>query len=263
MGQVDGKVALVSGGASGIGRAACETLAREGAAVIVADVDDGMSAEVVAGIAKAGGRAKAVHLDVTEEAQWEAAVKATLDAFGRLDVLVNNAGICVNCPITDMTLAEWRRQQAVNVDGVFLGTKHAIPAMRQGGGGAIVNISSVAGLVGSSAGLAAYTATKGAVRLFTKSTALECAANGDAIRCNSVHPGIIITPLWGKMFPDDPSFQMGSNDLDPAKRMKRNIPVGRSGSAQDIANGILFLSSDASSYMNGSELVIDGGVTAA
>ncbi|MFN4087770.1 MAG: SDR family NAD(P)-dependent oxidoreductase [Alphaproteobacteria bacterium] len=263
MGQVDGKVALVSGGASGIGQATCEILAREGAAVVVADVDDAGAAKVADGIAKAGGRAKAVHLDVTDEQQWVDAVGATLDAFGRLDVLVNNAGICVNCPITEMSLAEWRRQQAINVDGVFLGTKHAIPAMRRGGRGVIINISSVAGLVGSSAGLAAYTATKGAVRLFTKSTALECAANGDDIRCNSVHPGIIITPLWGKMFPDDPSFQMGSNDLDPAKRMKRNIPVGRSGSPQDIANGILFLSSDASSYMNGAELVIDGGVTAA
>src|SRR3546814_1249892 len=123
MGQVEGEVALVSGGASGIGRAACETLAREGAAVVVADVDDAESDRLVAEISKAGGRGRAVHLDVTEEQQWIDAVRLTLDAFGRLDVLVNNAGICVNCPITEMTLAEWRRQQAVNVDGVFLGTK--------------------------------------------------------------------------------------------------------------------------------------------
>ena len=262
MGQVSGKVALVTGGASGIGRACCETLAREGASVVVSDVDDDEGEQLVRRIEQAGGRAGFRHLDVTDEESWRQALAWTADAFGRLDVLVNNAGIALCIPITEMSLADWRRQQAINVEGVFLGTKHAIPLMQRSGGGSIINISSIAGLTGSASGLSAYTATKGAVRLFTKSTALECARNGTGIRANSVHPGIVLTPLWGKMFPDDPAFRAGSNEMDPATRMNRNVPIGRSATPQDVANGVLFLASDASSYMTGSELVIDGGITA-
>lgn len=263
MGQVDGKIALVTGGASGIGRACCETLAREGATVIVADVDDALGEALAGAIAAAGQRAEYRHLDVTSEEDWRSAIAWVMERHGRLDVLVNNAGIALCVPITEMSLADFRRQQAINVDGVFLGTKHAIPAMRASGGGSIVNMSSVAGITGNSVGLAAYSATKGAVRLFTKSSALECAKAGTNIRVNSVHPGIVVTPLWGKMFPGDPAFQPGANDIDPAARMNRQIPIGRSATPQDIANGVLYLASDASSYMTGSELVIDGGITAA
>lgn len=263
MGQVEGKVALVTGGASGIGRACCEVLVREGATVVVADIDDAAGEDLAAALGRSGGRAFYQRLDVTDEAAWRDAIDRTVETCGRLDVLVNNAGIALCVPITEMSLEDWRRQQAINVDGVFLGTKHAIPAMRRSGGGSIVNMSSVAGITGNSVGLSAYSATKGAVRLFTKSAALECARNGDRIRVNSVHPGIVVTPLWSKMFPDDPAFRPDANDIDPAKRMNRQIPIGRSATPEDIANGVLFLASDASAYMTGAELVIDGGVTAA
>ena len=263
MAQVSGKVALVTGGASGIGRACCEILAREEATVIVGDVDDALGGQLAARLEGAGGRAAYRHLDVTSEAAWRTGIAWLFETYARLDVLVNNAGIAIRAAITDMTIEDWRRQQAINVDGVFLGTKHSIPLMRASGGGSIINISSVAGITGNSVGLSAYSATKGAVRLFTKSTALECAKNGFNIRANSVHPGIVITPLWGKMFPDDPAFQPGANDIDPASRMNRQIPINRSATPEDIANGVLFLASDASSYMTGSELVIDGGITAA
>jgi NAD(P)-dependent dehydrogenase (short-subunit alcohol dehydrogenase family) len=198
-GQVEGKVALVTGGASGIGEAVSELLAREGASVAVTDVDDLKGPGVVAGIKKAGGEAIFIHQDVTSEARWIEVVAEVMKRYGRLDILVSNAGIGISVPsITEMTLEDWRRQNAINLDGVFLSVKHCLPAMRKTGGGSVIMMSSLAGLRGAP-GLAAYSATKGGVRLFAKSIAMECAAAGDGIRVNSVHPGIIDTPIWGKI----------------------------------------------------------------
>jgi NAD(P)-dependent dehydrogenase (short-subunit alcohol dehydrogenase family) len=254
-GRVDGKVALVTGGASGIGRGCAERLAAEGAVVVVTDVQDPKGAEVVEGIAKTGGRADYLRHDVTDEQAWVEVVAKVKAAHGRLDILVNNAGIGLGGSILEMTLADWRRQTAVNLDGVFLGVKHAIPLMREGGGGSIINMSSVAGLKGAPT-LAGYCATKGGVRLFTKAVALECAAARDGVRVNSVHPGIIETPIWLTVAPT------GTNappDLDAASQIA--VPLGVKGYPEDIANGVLWLASDESRYVTGAELVIDGGLT--
>ena len=258
-GRVDGKVALVTGGSSGIGRGCSEKLAAEGAFVVVTDIQDAMGADVVAGIKAAGGRAEYLHHDVTEEGQWEAVVDKVRERHGRLDFLVNNAGIGIGGSILTMTLADWRRQTAINLDGVFLGTKHSIPLMRASGdGGSIVNISSVAGLKGS-ASLAGYCATKGGVRLFTKSVAMECANAKDGIRVNSVHPGLIETPIWITV---GQAVNPGANeapDLDAMSALA--VPLGVKGLPEDIANGVLWLCSSESRYVTGQELVIDGGLT--
>lgn len=251
MGQLDGKVGIVTGAASGIGAATARVLAREGAKLILTDLDDAAGEALASEIA-----AVYRHHDVTDETGWSSVIAAA-EALGRLDILVANAGIGIMGPAIAMSLADWRRQMAINVDGVFLTVKYGIPAMRRAGnGGSIVMLSSVAGLRGS-AGLAGYSATKGAVRLFAKSMALECAQARDGIRVNSVHPGIIATPIWSKLPPD------GANaGLDPCRIAEATVPIGKAGEAEDIANGILFLASDASSHMTGSELVIDGGITA-
>src|SRR5882724_4361002 len=192
-GQVQGKVALVTGGASGIGAAVAELLAHEGASVVVTDIDELRGPEVVAGIGKAGHEAILLHQDVTSEARWAEVVADIEKRFGRLDILVSNAGIGITVPsIVDMSLDDWRRQTAINLDGVFLSVKHCLPAMRRSGGGSIILMSSLAGLRGA-ANLAGYCATKGGVRLFAKAIAMECASAGDGIRVNSVHPGIIDT----------------------------------------------------------------------
>jgi NAD(P)-dependent dehydrogenase (short-subunit alcohol dehydrogenase family) len=254
-GRVQGKVALVTGGASGIGRGCAERLAAEGATVVITDLQDAKGAEVVDGIAKAGGRADYLHHDVTDEQAWADVIGQVKAKHGRLDILVNNAGIGLGGSIIDMTLADWRRQTAVNLDGVFLGVKHVIPLMRQGGGGSIVNMSSVAGLKGAPT-LAGYCATKGGVRLFTKAVAMECANAKDGIRVNSVHPGIIETPIWLTVAPT------GTNeapDLDALSQMA--VPLGMKGVPEDIANGVLWLASDESRYVTGAELVIDGGLS--
>ena len=188
MGQVEGKVAIVTGGASGIGAACAATLAREGAKVVITDLDDAGSRSVVDRIAGAGGEAICLHQDVSLEESWPGVIEATAQRFGRLDVMVANAGIGILCKAIEMSLADWRRQTAVNLDGVFLSVKYAVPAMRRAGGGSIIITSSVAGLRGS-AGLAGYCATKGGVRLFAKAVAMECASEGDGIRINTVHPG--------------------------------------------------------------------------
>ena len=250
MGRLDGKVALISGGARGQGAAEARLFAGEGASVVLGDVLDDEGKKVEAEIQEAGGEAIFVHLDVTREADWRAAVENAVSRYGKLDILVNNAGIVIRKAIEDTTEEEWDRVMGVNAKGVFLGTKHAIPAMRNAGGGSIVNISSTAGLVGSALGLAAYSATKGAVRLFTKSTAIQHARDG--IRCNSVHPGPIDTPMLR-------SAVEGAEQLE--ERMNR-VPLGRIGTTEDIAYGVLYLASDESSFVTGSELVIDGGGTA-
>ncbi len=250
MGQLDGKVGIITGAASGIGAACARVLSREGAKLLLTDLDDAAGQRLSDAT---GGLYR--HHDVTDEAGWPDVVAAAEQHFGRLDILVANAGIGIMGPAIDMSLTDWRRQMAVNVDGVFLSVKYCIPAMRRSGGGSIIMLSSVAGLRGS-AGLAGYSATKGAVRLFAKSMALECAQERDGIRVNSVHPGIIDTPIWTKLPP-------GANArLDPDKIAEMTVPLGKAGQAEDVANGILFLASDASSHITGSELVIDGGMTA-
>jgi NAD(P)-dependent dehydrogenase (short-subunit alcohol dehydrogenase family) len=261
-GQVEGKVALITGGASGIGAACAELLAREGAAVAVTDVDELRGPEVVAGIKKAGHQAHFLRQDVTSESRWVEVVTEVEERFGRLDILVSNAGIGIAVPsIVEMTLADWRRQTAINLDGVFLSVKHCLPAMRRsGGGGSIIMMSSLAGLRGA-AGLSGYCATKGGVRLFAKAIAMECASAGDGIRVNSVHPGIIDTPIWGKI-PTEATGSSRNAPIDPEERAKLATPLGRAGHASEIAQGVLYLASDASSYLTGTELVIDGGMYA-
>ena len=250
MGRLDGKVALISGGARGQGAAEARLFTQEGAKVVFGDVLDEQGKMVEAEILELGGEATYVHLDVTQEAGWVSAVEAAVSRYGKLDVLVNNAGITIRKSIEETTEEDWDRIMAINAKGVFLGTKHAIPAMRSSGGGSIINISSTAGLVGSSTTGASYTATKGAVRLLTKSTAIQYAKEG--IRCNSVHPGLLETPMTEGILADPETRDMRT----------RRIPLGRIGTAEDIAYGVLYLASDESSFVTGSELVIDGGATA-
>jgi NAD(P)-dependent dehydrogenase (short-subunit alcohol dehydrogenase family) len=260
-GQVSGKVALVTGGASGIGAAACELLAREGASVAVTDIDELGGPELVARITKAGGEAMFLHQDVTSEERWIEVVAEVVKRYGRLDILVSNAGIAIGVPsITQMSLEDWRRQTAINLDGVFLSVKHCLPAMRKGGGGSIILMSSLAGLRGAQS-LAGYCATKGGVRLFAKAIAMECASFGDGVRVNSVHPGIIDTPIWGKI-PAGAGGHGQNAPIDPDERARMATPFGRAGEAADIAKGVLYLASDASNYVTGTELVIDGGMNA-
>ena len=260
MGRIEGKVALVTGGSSGIGAGCAETLAREGAVVVITDIQDLKGEEMVAAIKKAGGKARFLHHDVTSEAAWEGVIADVEKTEGRLDILVNNAGIGLGSPsITTMSLEDWRRQQAINVEGVFLGIKHSLPLMRKAGhGGSIINMSSVAGLKGSPT-LAAYCATKGAVRLFTKSIAMECANMKDGIRVNSVHPGIIETPIWLGIAGISNPETNAPPDLDAMSAMA--VPLGVKGLPSDIANGVLWLASDESRYVTGAELVIDGGLS--
>lgn len=253
-GRVDGKVALVTGAASGIGRACAERLAAEGATVVLTDVQDHLGEEAARAI---GAKASYLHHDVTSEDAWIAVVAEVKARHGRLDILVNNAGIGLGGPVLEMSLADFRRQTAVNVDGVFLGVKHGVPLMREGGGGSVVNMSSVAGLKGAP-NLAGYCATKGAVRLFTKAVALECAAARDGVRVNSVHPGIIKTPIWTTVV-GGPAGTNAPPDLDAMSALA--VPLGVKGAPTDIAEGVLWLASDESRYVTGAELVIDGGLS--
>ena len=260
-GQVQGKVALVTGGASGIGEAVAELLAREGASVVVTDIDELRGPELVARIRKAGHEAVFLDHDVTSEPRWVEVVAEIMKRYGRLDILVSNAGIGIAVPsITEMSLEDWRRQTAINLDGVFLSVKHCLPAMRKTGGGSVIMMSSLAGLRGA-AGLSGYCATKGGVRLFAKAIAMECASFGDGIRVNSVHPGIIDTPIWGKI-PTEAAGGGRNAPIDPEERAKAVTPLARAGHASEIASGVLYLASDASAYVTGTELVIDGGMYA-
>jgi len=257
--RVKGRIALVTGGASGIGRGCAERLAEEGAHVVITDIQDEMGAEVVSAIQTAGGSAEYLHHDVTSEDEWVAVISNVADRHGALHILVNNAGIGIASSIFEMSLADWQRQQAINLDGVFLGVKHGIPLIRDSGGGSVINISSVAGIKGAPS-LAAYNATKGGVRLFTKGVALECAQKRWKVRVNSVHPGTIDTPIWTKVDPSQ--FAEGANEIDLEQMAAAGVPTGEVGTPQDIANGVLFLASDESSYMTGAELVIDAGMCA-
>ncbi len=246
MGRLDGKVALISGGARGQGAVEAALFAQEGAKVLFGDVLDAAGKRVETEIRQAGGEATYLHLDVTQEADWQEAVERAVSTYGKLDILVNNAGILRRESIEETSKELWDTVLAVNATGVFLGTKHAIPAMRQAGGGSIVNISSVSGMV--ALGAPAYNASKGAVRVFTKVTAIHHAK--DNIRCNSIHPGPIDTPM--------------TQTSDAARREKiiADVPLGRYGTSEDIAYGVLYLASDEAAFMTGAELVIDGGYTA-
>jgi NAD(P)-dependent dehydrogenase (short-subunit alcohol dehydrogenase family) len=250
MGRLDGKVALISGGAKGQGATEARMFVREGASVVFGDILDDEGKKLEAELRAAGGQATYVHLNVTRADDWRAAVATTVQAYGKLNVLVNNAGILFRASIEDTKEEDWDRIMAINVKGVFLGTRAVIPAMRQAGGGSIINISSVAGLVGSPQNTAAYSATKGAVRIFTKSTAIQHAK--DKIRANSVHPGPIETDMIKDVLANQPAWEA---------RLRR-LPMQRAGKPEDVAYGVIYLASDESSYVTGSELVIDGGCTA-
>ena len=251
MARLEGKVALISGGARGQGAIEARMFAEEGASVVIGDILDDQGRQTEAELQELGYNVTYVHLDVTSESDWKAAVQSAVDTYGKLDVLLNNAGILIRKNIEETTEDDWDRIFAVNAKGVFLGTKAAIPAMREAGGGSIINISSTAGLVGSPNGSASYTATKGAVRLFTKSTAIQHAREG--IRCNSIHPGPIETDMIADTLNDPANM---------ALRMQR-LPLGRVGKPSEIAYGAIYLASDESSFVTGSEVVIDGGTTAA
>jgi 3alpha(or 20beta)-hydroxysteroid dehydrogenase len=250
VGRLDRKVALISGGARGQGAVEVRMFVREGARVVFGDLLDEEGRRVAAEVRAGGGEAEYVHLDVTLEEEWRRAVDTAERRYGKLDILVNNAGVLLRRRTEDTSAEDWDRLMAVNVKGVFLGTKQAIPAMRRAGGGSIVNISSIAGLVGSPYGSSAYTASKGAVRLFTKTIAVQHAA--ERIRCNSIHPGPIDTDMMREAL------------ADPAAReeRRRRIPLRRIGRSEDVAYGALYLASDEASFVTGAELVIDGGVTA-
>jgi NAD(P)-dependent dehydrogenase (short-subunit alcohol dehydrogenase family) len=253
MGRVQGKVAIVTGGASnpGLGYSAALTLGREGAKVVVTDVDAAGAERCAEAIRKAGGEAIALAQDVTNEEVWKQVIATTVQTFGRLDVLVNNAGIAVLRPLADLTLDDFNRQINVNLTSVFLGCKYAAAEMRKSGGGSLINLSSVAGLVGLST-CVAYGASKGGVRLMSKSLAVELGKDG--IRCNSVHPGVI----WTNM-----QAGAGGGDRANADRMAGGLPLGRVGEPKDIANCILYLASDESDYVTGAEFTVDAGMTAA
>ena len=248
--RLAGKVAIVTGGASGMGKSEATIFAREGAKVMVADLMDSEGQKAVSEITDSGGQARFIRLDVTQESQWEAAVAATVAAFGKLDILVNNAGISGGIVEDPMDTGGWDQLMGINAKGVFLGMKHAVPAMRRAGGGAIVNISSISGFVGQAGIHMGYNASKGAVRIMTKSAAVQFA--GDGIRVNSVHPGIL------------PPMRTSRLTADPAHRAKmlRAVPMKREGRVEEVAHAVLFLVSDEASYITGTELVVDGGYLA-
>ncbi len=266
MSRLDGKVALITGGARGIGAETARQMSMAGARVVVADVRAAETSETVSMIRAAGGEAIAIDLDVTREAAWSAAVAETVDTFGKLDILVNNAGVFLGRDFEEVGLDEWNRLVAVNLTGVFLGTKLAAPALREAGrnsphGSAIVNLSSIAGLVGSALD-ALYSMTKGGVTLFTKSTALAFGRKGDRIRVNAVHPGVIETDM-GRQTLTRRMDVMRASELDQARQATRDLyPIGRLGEPEDVARTIVFLASDDARFMTGSSLVVDGGVTA-
>ncbi len=248
--RLEGKVALITGGASGMGRSEAEIFAREGAKVVVGDILQAEGSEVVRDIEKAGGQARFVKLDVTSEADWQAAIAAAVSTFGKLNVLVNNAGISGTFDPDLMSVKAWDTLMNINAKGVFLGMKYAIPAMQGAGGGAIVNISSISGIVGQDVVHMAYNASKGAVRIMTKAAAVQNARHG--IRVNSVHPGML------------PPMRTSKATADPAIRAKMiaPVPMKREGRVEEVAYAVLFLASDEASYITGTELVVDGGYTA-
>ena len=258
MAKLDGKTAVVTGGGSGLGEASSELLAEEGAQLVVTDVNETAAEHTADIIRQKGGSAIALVHDVTQQSQWRQVVDAAIEEFGSLDVLVNNAGVsgAMGLPMEEVEFEAWREVMSINLDAVFLGCQEAVKVMKDKGG-SIINISSIMGMVGGAG--AAYNASKGGVRLLTKSVAVYCGNNGYPIRCNSIHPGYIWTPMVRNVVEYVPDIET-EEELE-AMLIERH-PIGRLGVPADIAHGVLFLSSDDSSFMTGSELVIDGGYTA-
>jgi 3(or 17)beta-hydroxysteroid dehydrogenase len=260
MDRVKGKIVLITGSASGIGKASALLLAKEGARVIISDINVPGGREVARQINSEGGEAIFIKLDVTIERDWIKTVEKILTSFGKLDVLVNNAGITIVSSVEDMTLKDWRHVMSVNSEGVFLGTKYAVGLMKKSGGGSIINISSAAGMVGMNYS-SVYCASKGAVRLFTKAAAFEFskAVNNYNIRVNSIHPNAIDTPMLDRL---DALFNSQAEVNDMKTRIENSIPLGRRGKATEVAYAVLYLASDESTYSTGAEFVCDGGWTA-
>jgi NAD(P)-dependent dehydrogenase (short-subunit alcohol dehydrogenase family) len=248
--RLSGKVAIITGGAHGMGESEAMIFAREGATVVVADVDEAAGRQVAAKIGADGGKARFTRLDVTSETEWQEAIRSTTGAYGRLDILVNNAGVSGSQDPDTLSTASWDSIMSINAKGVFLGMKHAVPAMRQAGGGAIVNISSISGFVGQDRLHMAYNASKGAVRIMSKSAAVQFARDG--IRVNSVHPGFM------------PPMRTSKTSADPAwrKPFLETVPMRREGRVEEVAYAVLFLASDEASYITGTEVVVDGGFLA-
>ena len=252
MGRLEGKTALVTGAASGIGLQTSIRLAEEGARVMMTDIN---LEEGLQQAEKLGANATFLKLDITEEEEWISVLGETLKRFGRLDILINSAGMVLIADVEQITLEDWRKVHAVNLDGTFLGCKHGVRVMKEFGAGSIINLSSISGMIGGF-NLAAYNSSKGAVRMLTKSVALHCARAGYGIRCNSIHPTFIETPMLESMIRDSP---------DPEKARQtlvRQVPLRRIGKPMDVANMIVYLASDESTFVTGTEMVIDGGVIA-
>ena len=252
MGRIEGKAALVTGAASGIGLQTSIRLAEEGARVMMTDIN---LEEGLQQAEKLGANATFLKLDITEEEEWISVLDETVKRFDRLDILVNSAGMVLIADVEQITLEDWRKVHAVNLDGTFLGCKHGVRVMKEFGAGSIINLSSVSGMIGGF-NLAAYNSSKGAVRMLTKSVALHCARAGYGIRCNSIHPTFIETPMLESMIRDSP---------DPEKARQtlvRQVPLRRIGKPDDVANMIVYLASDESTFVTGTEMVIDGGVIA-
>ena len=252
--RLEGKVALITGGARGMGAAEAKLFSREGAKVVIADVLEDEGRQTEAEINESGGDAIFIKLDVSQQSDWDAAIERTVEQFGKLDVIVNNAGIASGFSIEETTVEHWDQIMDVNAKGVFLGTKAAIAQMlSQGGGGSIINVSSISGMIGQQGVSAAYNASKGAVRIFTKSAAVQYAKDG--IRVNSLHPGGTVTPMTQHAWE-------GSERDEEGFALSPDIPLGRAAKPEEMAYGALYLASDESSYVTGAELVIDGGFTA-
>ncbi|WP_375286068.1 SDR family NAD(P)-dependent oxidoreductase [Sphingomonas sp.] len=249
MDRLAGKIALVTGAASGIGLACAAAMARQGARVFLADIDDAAGAAAADAIAGASY----LSIDVRDEGAWQHAVSAVRDDAGRLDILVNNAGIGIGGPIEALTLDDWRRQQAVNLDGAFLGIKHALPLIRAGGGGSIVNIASVTGIRGSGT-FVSYAASKGGLIALSRAVALQCARARDRVRVNCVAPGIIDTPIFARL------EGVSGSAADAAASAERLVPLGHAGTPDDIAQAVVYLASEEARYVTGTELVVDGGL---